>query len=475
METTKNEEIKAYIKPLKRSIVLALFILFLALLFSCEKDEAQTTTPPPEDLIEKSSRVANLITSIAVKNSNGTGCIQFKYPISFSSYDTEFQILATKTVQNDRLLFDFIESLQESMLVSLNFPIALIENDNLIEVNSNTELINTLDNAPEDCITNPSCSVDNLLNSFTECPMYITSYDDSDIFNNYKITFEENKSFRVTVNNEVVHNGAYDISQSIEEKFIIIFVSDWEEINNSWTILDCENFSDHKLINRQNVPMQLQGCDYTPITEFDCFENFIDLEICTENLDTNQRYDLTLFNINCYNPTTYNITYYATEEEAKENINPISDPENFAIKRLEDTTVYFRIELIDDASSYNIYTINLEFITCEPTDCSVENTRNSFTECPIGISQYNDEIAKFEEHRLVFDSTTWELSIFVADNLITRTNYRVIKKQDGTFFLYINTRIPALMGMWLIDECGNFQLKNLIRGNDVMSLVPACP
>jgi hypothetical protein len=69
-------------------------------------------------------------------------CVDFQYPISFSIYNTDFQVIDTVTIQNDEELYQFLENLEDgengTVLASLNFPVTLIYADGTtVEVNSN--------------------------------------------------------------------------------------------------------------------------------------------------------------------------------------------------------------------------------------------------------------------------------------------------------------------------------------------------
>jgi hypothetical protein len=83
-------------------------------------------------------------------------CIDFQYPITFSIFNTSFQIIETVSIENDRALHQFIERLENSdsgaILASLNFPITMILSDgSLVEVTNNSELERVINAAKEDC------------------------------------------------------------------------------------------------------------------------------------------------------------------------------------------------------------------------------------------------------------------------------------------------------------------------------------
>ena len=79
-------------------------------------------------------------------------CIDFQYPITFSTYSTNFQIIDVITINSDRELYRFMHSLEAGVLVSLNFPVTMIYKDGTtIEVNSNLELARVISEARDAC------------------------------------------------------------------------------------------------------------------------------------------------------------------------------------------------------------------------------------------------------------------------------------------------------------------------------------
>ncbi len=80
-------------------------------------------------------------------------CIDFQYPMSFSVFNTQFQIIDTVTIENDRQLFLFIKRVRNREVVaSINFPITMEYSDgSTIVVHNNLELHNTIKDAKDLC------------------------------------------------------------------------------------------------------------------------------------------------------------------------------------------------------------------------------------------------------------------------------------------------------------------------------------
>tara|TARA_R110002126_G_scaffold42779_7_gene123139 strand:+ start:5365 stop:7098 length:1734 start_codon:yes stop_codon:yes gene_type:complete len=80
-------------------------------------------------------------------------CIDFHYPISFSVFDTDFQIIDVVTIENDRQLYHFLKRVKNhTVIASLNFPITLEYADGTtVEVYNNEELARTIKEAKDTC------------------------------------------------------------------------------------------------------------------------------------------------------------------------------------------------------------------------------------------------------------------------------------------------------------------------------------
>ena len=107
--------------------------------------------------IENEEQLDSFIERCENIDDNAIECIDFVYPISFSLYNSQFQIIETVVIDNKRQLHHFLERLEEDsqggvVLASLNFPVELkYEDGNVIEVHSNQELQRALNEAREEC------------------------------------------------------------------------------------------------------------------------------------------------------------------------------------------------------------------------------------------------------------------------------------------------------------------------------------
>ncbi|GAA4290293.1 hypothetical protein GCM10023163_03720 [Aestuariibaculum suncheonense] len=80
-------------------------------------------------------------------------CIDFQYPISFSVYNSKFQVMDVVNIEGDRALYRFIHRVREGeVFASLNFPVSMLLGDgSKIIVNNNLALQNAIKEAKDTC------------------------------------------------------------------------------------------------------------------------------------------------------------------------------------------------------------------------------------------------------------------------------------------------------------------------------------
>jgi len=149
-------------------------------------------------------------------------CIDFKYPISFSFYDSNFQVIDVAVIQNDRQLHRFIRNLESGVLVSLNFPVTLVYADgNTVEVFNHIELVRTIHEARNICdedddndYNDDDFTVERLDNLLVSCPWVVRDIrrNNNDLANDYReyiMFFFENGVVKVRARNGDMLTGTW--------------------------------------------------------------------------------------------------------------------------------------------------------------------------------------------------------------------------------------------------------------------------
>ena len=85
-------------------------------------------------------------------NDEDIECIDFKYPITFSFYDSDSQVPGVPTVNNDEELFELFDGFANGQFISFKFPITvMLWDENEVVVNDNNQLEDLIENAIGDC------------------------------------------------------------------------------------------------------------------------------------------------------------------------------------------------------------------------------------------------------------------------------------------------------------------------------------
>ena len=178
-------------------------------------------------------------------------CIDFQYPISFSIYNTQFQIIETVFIENDRELHHFLERIENSnsgaLLVSLNFPVTMVyANGETIEVHNNQELSRVLNEARENCDDEEACRKQAVDRYLQECHWEIHRYNGDDNFRDFDIYFKENGELLIVSDNSTgVANITGIWSTSVTDAGIVLSISELtefdEDLGGDWLIVGCHH------------------------------------------------------------------------------------------------------------------------------------------------------------------------------------------------------------------------------------------
>lgn len=200
-------------------------------------------------------------------------CVDFVYPISFSVFNIDFDLIDTVTVNSDEELYDFLDDLEDSenaVIASLNYPVSLVYADgNTVTVNSNTELEAAINEAQEECDDDydDECEIDDLDAYLQTCHWELDEFAGVDVELDIDFYFEA--SGTVIVQNEdtaEVAEGNWNTSETDEGIVLVLdgldgFAGDF---NGEWLLTDCEDYEFEFVSNTGNaaVTMTLEKeCD----------------------------------------------------------------------------------------------------------------------------------------------------------------------------------------------------------------------
>jgi hypothetical protein len=128
-------------------------------------------------------------------------CIDFVYPIKLTVYNTSTQISTVVTIDSDKQLYDFIESLEDEDLVGFKFPVTMVLSDGSeLIVNNVEELEIVIENAENDCDEDDDNDFDDddvdtstleaiLTDGSWKISYYFDETNQTTLYNNFTFTF----------------------------------------------------------------------------------------------------------------------------------------------------------------------------------------------------------------------------------------------------------------------------------------------
>ncbi len=179
-------------------------------------------------------------------------CLDFIYPVTVNTFDTNSQVAQTVTLNNDEELYNLFDDLDENDRISFVYPILVVLYDGEeIEINSNEELERTIEEVKDDCDEDDDNDFDEddiddtpLINVLTDGKWEITFFfdevDETADFNGFVFTFLEDQT-AVAENGSVVIEGSWDTNGDdgvLELELDFGSNSPFDELNEDWKLIE---------------------------------------------------------------------------------------------------------------------------------------------------------------------------------------------------------------------------------------------
>lgn len=302
-------------------------------------------------------------------------CIDFQYPFSIALYDTNFEVIETLHITQDEQLYDFLVTLSDGTIASINYPINLIQaNGTLISVNSNealqTAIIaaeNTCDEDDDNNYNDADCTQAQVTENLIDCFWRIINLDgNTQLIYEFYFNTDGSFTFSTEPTSSTIYQGNWQVTTSQGNLVLNItnVSSNITSFNGSWIIDECSD--DELLLHSGNQEIALQkSCEN--VTPFECFENR-NITICDEENPYDGFVEMnleSLFISNIVCTQAYTFTFHTTQADADANIFALIP--NSYTNTLPTEVLFLRIE--DTNGNYDVFTIT---ITIE--DCCTNNT-----------------------------------------------------------------------------------------------------
>ncbi len=424
--------------------------------------------------IESEEELENFIETCTVDD-DIVECADFVYPISFSIYNTSFQVIDTVVIDNDYELYIFLEGLENGnngvVLASLNFPVSIqYTNGSTVEVNNNQALEDAINLASENCNNNEpiGCLEAN------DIVMCDENNDGFEVFNLYEGLSDIDGCIIINPVSVSFHTSLVDAESNINP---IPSATSFTNTSSPQTI--------YVRIEVFNTPSEFEILEIGLVLE-DCSNNSLgcleanDIVMCDENNDGIEVFNLYegLSDINgCTINNPVSVSFHESLVDAESNTNPILSPTSFT-NTSNPQTVYVRIEVLNNPSTYEILEIGLFLEDCTTGGNCIEQEIDAYlVECTWNVVAFNND-----NDLIVFDL------VFGANGYLTITgNGQTISIDNGwstsntsngivlTFSNIALGNIQAITGEWLILDCQENRLEfEGLNNNNTMVMERDC-
>ncbi len=215
-------------------------------------------------------------------------CIDFQYPITFSTYSTNFQIIDVVTINSDRELYRFMKSLEAGVLVSLNFPVTMVYKDGTtIDVNNNLELIRVISEARNACDedddndwNDDDFTKERLDNLLVTCPWIVhdvrrNSTNLANEYREYLMVFREDGVVKVRARNGDMITGEWSTRVSDRGAKIKLEFDSFVDFTLDWYVYEIR-YGKIKLFTEGGNRIILEkNCDIVVDHSIDRVKNFL--------------------------------------------------------------------------------------------------------------------------------------------------------------------------------------------------------
>ena len=176
-------------------------------------------------------------------------CLDFKYPITFSVFDSNKQTADIVTINNDKDLFTLFEAIDEGDLVGFDFPVTMVlYNQEEVVVNDNNQLEELIESSIDACDEKDnevSVLFAILISNQWEVTLFSDITDETADFDGYKLTFVSSGLVTADDGAEVVE-GEWEIKDrqsqevlrlkldfEIDTPPLLWLIEDWEIVDYS--------------------------------------------------------------------------------------------------------------------------------------------------------------------------------------------------------------------------------------------------
>ncbi len=174
-------------------------------------------------------------------------CVDFQFPIAFSVFDRDFDVIEVVTIENNRELYLFMKRVKNSeVFASLNFPVNMVLKDGtVLTAENNEQLKRIIEEAKDSCEEEEDPSQERLENYLMKCPWIVYEFkrdnQDSDEFAEYAINFKEEGVVTMRSRNGDVLTGTWGLRPSRRGVLLKMEFENLADFTLEWLLYDFED------------------------------------------------------------------------------------------------------------------------------------------------------------------------------------------------------------------------------------------
>lgn len=202
-------------------------------------------------------------------------CIDFIYPLTFYTFDTNKQQTGKVVVESDKELRRFFYDLDDDEVVSLEFPVSLkLYDGSKIIVNNHAELADAIRSAKDACDEDDDDDYNdddfdeiNLDNYLMECPFVVKEIrrdgiNQTDQYFQYSVNFNENGEVKINDINGSIHTGTWSTKKSDSGTILTLAVETLVDFSLEWNVYEIEEGKIKLYADDGNKIIMVSICDY---------------------------------------------------------------------------------------------------------------------------------------------------------------------------------------------------------------------
>ncbi|GAB1858605.1 hypothetical protein MHTCC0001_34450 [Flavobacteriaceae bacterium MHTCC 0001] len=216
-------------------------------------------------------------------------CIDFQYPISFSIFSPDFDVIDTVTIENDRQLHLFMKRVRNSdVIASLNFPVTMkLSDGTTVQANSNEELREIIKEAKDACdedddndYNDDDFTKERLDEYLKECPWVVFEFkrdnqENTDQYAQYAINFKEEGVVTMKARNGDVLTGEWSTRVTDRGALLKMEFESLADFTLEWFVYDFEDGKIKIFEEGGNRIVLKRNCDVVVDITKERVENFL--------------------------------------------------------------------------------------------------------------------------------------------------------------------------------------------------------